>query len=147
MDMLNNFRFKTWHFMLLFAIMFVSTSILANIKIGTIPPKVENSHCIDISDKTFPDAISSDISFILLYKEDSDLCKKMEYNFNKLSDKSNEAVNYYKLNIEKYPGKYSRYDISGTPSILVFKNGKEIERIMGVVPVDNLEIIYNRVVK
>ncbi|MDH6309593.1 thioredoxin 1 [Dysgonomonas sp. PFB1-18] len=147
MNILNNFRFKTWHFILLFAIMFVSTSILANIKIGTIPPKVENSHCIEISDKTFSDAISSNISFVLLYKDDSDLCKKMEYNLNILSAKKEGSAGYYKLNIEKYPGRYSKYNISGTPSILVFRDGKEIERIMGVVPVENLEIIYNRAAK
>ncbi len=32
MKELNNFRFKTWHFILLLAIMFVSTNILGEYK-------------------------------------------------------------------------------------------------------------------
>ncbi|MBB4037536.1 thioredoxin-like negative regulator of GroEL [Dysgonomonas hofstadii] len=148
MKELNNFRFKTWHFILLLAIMFVSTNILGNINIKRTPAYLEETCFVEIDDSTFGEAISSDISFVLFYKEDSDLCTRMEYNVNRLAELiQGEKVNFYKLDIEKYPGRYSKYDMSGTPSIIIYKRGKEIERLMGIVPVSNLEIIYNRVVK
>jgi len=148
MKELTSFHIRTWHFALLLAIMFVSTNILGNINIRRIPSHIEETCFVEIDNATFSDAVSSDISFILLYKDSSDLCAKMEYNLNRLAENIESGnVSYYKLDIEKYPGKYSRYDISGTPSVIIYKEGRELERIMGVVSISNLEIIHNRVVK
>lgn len=40
-----------------------------------------------------------------------------------------------------------KYNISGVPSILLFRNGKEYKRIMGIIPAYNLKMIYERDIK
>ena len=148
MEKLNNFHFRTWHFVSLLAILFISTNILGHIKIKNTPSYLEETCCVEISDNSFQEAVSSDLAFVFFYKENSDVCARMEYNLNMLAAKVDPGkIDCYKLDIEKYPGRYSNYDLSDIPNLIIYKNGKDMERIMGLVPISNLEIIYNRVVK
>jgi len=146
MNILKNFHFQTWHFGMLLVILLVLTNIVDAMTVNNIP-RIQNSNFVELSDNTFTDAVSSDICYVLFFKEDCVLCEKMEYNLNQLSVSENKNIKCYKLDINKYPGKYSDYLISGTPSVLIYKNGKEAERIMGVVSVSNLQIIHNRAIK
>jgi len=128
--------------------MLVSTNIAGNIRLTNMPGNIDETCCTEIDDKTFSEVVSSGISFVLLYKEDSGLCNRLEYNINEFSKiKNNRQIQFYKLDIEKYPIQYNKYNISGTPTILIYKNGMELDRIMGIIPVSNLEMIYNRVIK
>lgn len=145
MNRLKNFQFKTWHFGILFVTLLALTNILDAMTINNTP-KIQHSNFVELSDNTFNDAIaSSEICFVLFYKENCKLCDKMEYNLNELEKE--QKVKFYKLDFEKYPKMYNNYHISGTPTVSIYKNGKEIERIMGIVPVSNLEMIYNRIKK
>lgn len=147
MDRLKDFRFKTWHFGLLLLVLLIFTNILGPMTVKSIPNKATDSCFIELRDNTFQEAISSGINFVLIYKKDSDLCDKLEYNFCQLPVIKEKNINFYKLDIEKYPGRYSSQSISAAPTVLIYRDGKEIERIMGVIPKSNLEIIYNRVTK
>jgi thioredoxin 2 len=39
-----------------------------------------------------------------------------------------------KMNVDENPATASRFNISGIPALLVFKNGREVERIVGAQP-------------
>ncbi len=43
-------------------------------------------------------------------------------------------LKFYKINTEEHMEHASRYNVSGIPCIIVFKNGKEIERLVGFRP-------------
>ncbi len=144
---LSNFRFKTWHFGLTFIILVILTSIIGKLLFYKIPSEIENSQFIEINNITFDEAVSSGISFVLFEKKESDLCSKMEYNINQLYEENKYQIKFYKLDIDKYPGEYSVYQIAGVPTVIVFKDGKETERIMGLVSTKNLKIIYKRITK
>lgn len=147
MGKLKKFQFKTWHFGLLFITLLVLTNILDATTINNAI-QIRDSNLVELSDKTFDDAISSTgLSLVFLYKKNCRLCNKMESNLNQLENNSNTSIKLYKLDIEEYSQKYNEHHISGTPTVLIYKNGKEIERVLGVVPVSNLTIIYNRIKK
>jgi len=44
-----------------------------------------------------------------------------------------------KLNTDENMGTASAYQITGIPTLIVFKGGKEVERIVGYMPQDALE--------
>ncbi|WP_051697734.1 co-chaperone YbbN [Prevotella sp. 10(H)] len=142
---MKNFRFRTWHFGLMLITLIIITNILGTQAVNSIPSRVENSRFVELNEATFNEALSSGIDFVFFHKKNSDLCNKMEYNLNKLPDES--SIKYYKLNIDEYPDKGIEHQISGVPSVVIFKNGKEIERMVGVIPESNLKIIYNRITK
>lgn len=145
MEKLKKFQFKTWHFGLLFVTLLVLTNILDAMTINNIA-QIQDSNLVELSDKTFDDAISSsELSFVLFNKKHCELSDKMEYNLNQLEKNQNIRIKLYKLDIEEFPQKYNDYYITGTPTVSIYKNGKEIERILGIVSVSNLAIIYNRI--
>jgi thioredoxin-like negative regulator of GroEL len=39
-----------------------------------------------------------------------------------------------KLNVDENPATAARFDIRGIPALLVFKGGREVDRIIGVQP-------------
>ena len=144
---MKTFKLQAWHFGLMLIILSIVTNIMGTWAVNSIPGNVEDSRFVELNDKTFDEAIHTGTGFVLFYKENSELCDKMEYNLNQLPVDHRGKINYYKVNIAEFAALQAEYRISGVPSILIFKEGKERERILGVIPESNLKIIYNRVTK
>ena len=142
---LKKFRFKTWHFVLLFVLFFILVNIIGLISIKGNSYSIENEiaqieEIYDLSEIENPAEIVS----IIFYKEDSNICGKMMHNINQLTNKNSK---FYRSEVNKNSELYKKYNISGVPCTLILKNGEEISRIMGLVPTSNLEIIYSRIAK
>ena len=144
MNRLNKIYIKTWHFALLFVILFTLTNILEATSMKSMPESLYDNKSIELDNSSISEVISSSqYSVILFYSKDCDLCKKMEDNLSQVMHKHQET--YYKLNIDDYSDVTDHFMISGTPTISIYKDGKEINRILGVVSVSNLEMIYERI--
>lgn len=142
---LKKFRFKTWHFVLLFVLFFILVNIIGLISINGNSYSIENEivkieEIYDLSEIENPAEIVS----IIFYKEDSNICGKMMHNINQ---RTNKKSKFYRSEVNKNSELYKKYNISGVPCTLILKNGEEISRIMGLVPTSNLEIIYSRIAK
>lgn len=142
---LKKFRFKTWHFVLLFVLFFILVNIMGLISINGNSYSIENeiAQIEEIYDLSEIEN-STEIVSIIFYKEDSNICCKMMHNINQLTSKNSK---FYRSEVNKNSELYKRYNISGVPCTLILKNGEEISRIMGLVPTSNLEIIYSRIAK
>jgi len=57
-----------------------------------------------------------------------------------ISVKNTEKLSIYKLDTDQNPETSSRYNIMGVPSLLVFKNGREIQRMVGVRIAEMLQV-------
>ncbi|KXB05133.1 thioredoxin [candidate division MSBL1 archaeon SCGC-AAA261O19] len=58
-------------------------------------------------------------------------CKMTEPIVSELEKEYDGKVKIGKLNIDKYPSVASRYAISGVPTFITIKNGKEVAREIG----------------
>lgn len=141
---MSKISLKTWHFLLVFIALVISSNIIWSTEFNKTSIGNRDSDLIELDNQSFSDSIVSGTCFILFYSEESEVCNRMERNLNQLIEVSEGDTKFYKLNIEKYPGDYGKYSISGTPSTLIFKNGQEVDRIMGMVPASNLIMIYKR---
>lgn len=110
---------------------------------NTLPSETADT-LTELTPETFPDSIAGRTCFVLFYEEDSELCDRMEYSLCQLANRQDEEVAFFKFNIDKYPDYIITHKISGTPSILIFKNGKEAKRILGIISEKNLKTIYNK---
>lgn len=48
-------------------------------------------------------------------------------------------VLFGKLNVDKNPGVAAKYQVASIPTLLVFKNGKLVDRIIGAMPRQELQ--------
>lgn len=145
MSKLKEFHFKTWHFCLLLGLFLVIINIVGPMTIHSTSNNMdENMQVEEMNDLSVLNKDSSNIVSVIFYSENSDICNKMMANISRIS---NQDIKFYRSEINKNPELYTKYNISGVPSILIFRGDKEIDRIMGVVPTSNLKIIYNRIMK
>src|ERR1700687_2327237 len=65
-------------------------------------------------------------------------CKMMSPVVDSVAAKYGDKVKFVKLNTDENPTTASHYQISGIPSLLLFKNGTVLDRLVGYVPEGNL---------
>ena len=56
-----------------------------------------------------------------------------------VSGRLGEAVRVVKIDTEKYPALASQHNISALPTLVLFKNGKAVDRIEGLPSAADLE--------
>ncbi|MBK7093681.1 MAG: thioredoxin [Saprospiraceae bacterium] len=59
-------------------------------------------------------------------------CKMLAPVLNELAAELPKDKFIGKVDVEKYPNLSNRFKIRGIPTMILFKNGKEVERIVGV---------------
>ncbi len=81
---------------------------------------------------------------VLFYQDESKVYKKMEH-YMKIVASNNRSDLFFKVKITSHSPLAEAYNLSGTPVILFFNEGKPAGRIMGYVPLSNFEMIYKRI--
>ncbi len=55
-----------------------------------------------------------------------------------------DNVKVCKLNVDENPGTAFKYNISGIPTLLFFKDGKQVDQVVGFTSKDNLKTVIDR---
>jgi thioredoxin 1 len=66
-------------------------------------------------------------------------CKKMSPVIESLSEKYNGKMKFVKLNTDENPATAGRYEIYSIPTLLLFKNGNIVDRLIGYMPEGAME--------
>ena len=66
-------------------------------------------------------------------------CKMLAPIFEQVSKKFEGKVKFAKLSTEDYLDLAQEYEITSIPCMIVFKDGKEVDRIIGMTPAPMLE--------
>jgi thioredoxin 1 len=61
-------------------------------------------------------------------------CQVMGYMLQEFIQEVGESATIAKLNVDEYPDIAARYGIQSIPTIIIFKDGKVMDRIVGAVP-------------
>ena len=65
-------------------------------------------------------------------------CKMMAPVFEKLADEFEGQLTFAKVDVDTNQGSAGQFGIRGIPTLLVFDGGKEVDRIVGLAPEDQL---------
>ncbi|MFH1057066.1 MAG: thioredoxin TrxC [Pseudomonadota bacterium] len=65
-------------------------------------------------------------------------CRTMAPAFEQAAASLHPAVRLVKVNTEEEPGLASRYAISSIPTMVLFKNGREADRVSGALPAQQI---------
>jgi thioredoxin 1 len=71
-------------------------------------------------------------------------CKMIAPVINELALEYQGRIRFGKLNIDENPKTATRFNVMGIPTLLVFKGGKLVDRIIGAVPRSDIEIVLKR---
>ncbi|MBT3233622.1 MAG: thioredoxin [Calditrichaeota bacterium] len=96
---------------------------------------------IELTDANFDEIISnSELPVIVdFWAPWCGPCKFMSPVLSEIAAEKSENLNVAKLNVDDNPNKSTQFGISGIPTLLFFKDGKEIDRVVGALPKQMLE--------
>ena len=66
-------------------------------------------------------------------------CKMLTPIFESLSKEMSDKVDFAKIDIDRNLEVAQEYEIVSVPTMIIFKNGKEVQRIVGFVPKEQIK--------
>ena len=91
---------------------------------------------VDITDATFAAEIENSVMPVLLdlWADWCGPCHMLAPTVEQLATEMAGRVKVGKLNIDENPGTANRFGVRSIPTLLVLKGGKEVDRLVGVQP-------------
>ncbi|GEM_PF-230549 len=89
---------------------------------------------IIITNKNFDEVVASDIPIIVdFWATWCGPCMKLAPTLEELAAESDGSYRIGKIDIDEFPDLAERFGISAIPTLIVFKNGREIRRSVGLI--------------
>ncbi|HJB34633.1 MAG TPA: thioredoxin [Candidatus Blautia merdipullorum] len=66
-------------------------------------------------------------------------CKMLAPTIEELAEEANGAYKVGKIDVDKSPSLAAQFGVMSIPTVIVFKNGKAVDKTVGVVPRSQLE--------
>lgn len=90
---------------------------------------------LELNTATFDETISSEQPVVVeFWAEWCMPCKMFAPVFEELSDELDGKAQFCKLNIDESDDIAQQHDVSLIPTVIIFKNGEPLERLVGVQP-------------
>ena len=96
-------------------------------------PEVEMHSAIkELNDMNFAAHVKSGVTLVDFWASWCMPCKMMAPILNEVADEIGERAKVAKLNVENHRSASAKYGVRNIPTMILFKNGKEINRFVGV---------------
>lgn len=93
------------------------------------------SNSIEINDSTFESEVlkSNNVTVVDFWAPWCGPCRKLGPVLDEVADEMSGKIKVVKINTDENLKTAKEYSISGLPTILVFKNGEAVERLVGLM--------------
>ncbi len=111
---------------------FVGYSIYSNRRLKKVSATPGIEKIKKLNDSNFKKQISAGITIVDFWAEWCGPCKTMVPVLNKVADETKGTVTVCKLNVDHAKKTSAKFNVKSIPTIIIFKSGKEVGRIVGV---------------
>jgi thioredoxin 1 len=101
-------------------------------KMKKMPVVEDHGKIIKLNDSNFKQQTASGIALVNFWAEWCMPCKMMAPILNEVANEAPNGVKVCKLNVDEAKQMATNFNVRSIPTIIVFKNGKEVKRIVGV---------------
>ncbi len=98
-----------------------------------------NDKAPELTNKEFDSFIKKGLVLIDFFAEWCMPCVTMSIVIDEISDKFRGKIKVGKVNVEDSPALAQKFHVSSIPNLILFKDGKMIDQIIGALPVEELE--------
>lgn len=96
------------------------------------------------SDANFDQDISTGVVLVDFWAEWCGPCQVMIPRLSELATAMGETAKIMKMNVDENPGTPQKFRIMSIPTMIVFKDGKPVEQLVGVKSVDDLTVTLKK---
>ncbi len=122
------------------AIVLISSLLLAFVgyfyysfqKMKNAPVVADSAKIRNLTEQNFNQQIKKDVILVDFWASWCAPCKMMAPILNELAEELNGNKSIGKLNVEQHQLIASRFNVRGIPTMILFKDGKEINRFVGI---------------
>jgi thioredoxin 1 len=116
----------------------VLLNIYARIKMKNTPKVADSDKIITLTDKNFNQKTKGKLVLVDFWAEWCAPCRMMAPILNDLSNDLPDGKLVGKINIQIYQSMAQRFNVRNIPTLILFKDGKEVDRFVGVKSKDFL---------
>ena len=108
---------------------------------------VSAKNVVEANDKTFATEIESGYAIVDFWAVWCGPCRAFAPTFEELSDEYKDLVKFVKVNVDYAPQTAQSYQIKSIPTLILFKDGKQVEKWIGGRSKADLKAIIDAVIK
>lgn len=113
-------------------VIFGGLYLIARTKMKNIPTVDNHEKIITLTDKNFQHQIKSNVILVDFWAEWCAPCRMMAPVLNDVAGELTGNAYVGKVNIEQYSSLAQQYQIRNIPTMILFKDGKEVARFVGM---------------
>lgn len=91
-----------------------------------------------LDDSSFDNGIAHGISIVDFYADWCGPCKRIAPVIEQLAKDTQGKVNVVKVDVDSSQQTAAKFQVMSIPTLIIFVNGKEVERIVGLTTLENM---------
>ena len=111
---------------------------VARARMKNIPLVADHKKILALTEKNFQHQIKNKVVLVDFWAAWCAPCRMMAPVLNEIAGELNGNAHVGKVNIEQYQSLAQQYQVRSIPTIILFKNGKEVNRFVGIKSKDFL---------
>ena len=127
---------------------FILTAILSLfLAIGNVAYSGNDGKVKEVSEKNFENSISKGVVIVDFWATWCRPCLMQAPIFEEAAKEMKGKVTFLKIDVDTAKNVAAKYRISSIPTLIVFKDGKEVTRTMGTQQKENIIAVLNKVLE
>lgn len=124
---------------------FVVLNIIARMKMKNLPTVADNQNILTLTEKNFQQQTKSKVVIVDFWAAWCAPCRMMAPVLNDLADALPGNMQVGKINVEVEKALAQKFNVRSIPTLILFKDGKEVNRFVGVKTKDFLLKEMNKI--